>query len=245
MVAGWIANRLAIRSTAKKVIATAKAAWGTPHEYRQVNYLEFTQCDLGWYDDRQRELEALGFLPVADFEDVTISRSLRDSQPTFMRVMRSPSGDVCACIFQVTSSVVTPESAGAPQIRETFCVEFESEFSDGTFFLTTPTRDVDLTDEVPGIRRVRPAFEEMVEERLRRHREELAMYQENHPSVQPVLVLGWEDLVAQMHRCQGLKIKHRAATGWISEEELNRFGAGQSPELLKAVWAEIRRQNKS
>ena len=245
MIAGWMWNRLAIRRTARQVIATAKAAWGTPHEYRLVNYLQFTQCDLAWYDDRRRELEALGFTYLADFEDVTISRSLTTSQPTFMRVLTAAEGDVCACIYQVTSSVVTPESNGAAEIRETFCVEFETEFSDGTFLLTTPTREVDLTDEVPGIRRIRPAFEETVEERLRRHREELAMYLGNHRDTQPIAVRTWDDLLAQMHRCQGLKIRHRETTGWISEEELRRFGVGQRPEVLDAVWAEIKRQNKS
>lgn len=79
MIAGWLWNRLTIRRHARSILKMAKAAWGAPHVYERINYLKFTQCDLGWYDDERRKLEELGFTYLHDFTDRTIQGAIRDA----------------------------------------------------------------------------------------------------------------------------------------------------------------------
>lgn len=231
-------KKVMIRRGATKILDMALRAWGTPHRWEVVNYLDYSQCDLGWYDDQRAVLQRLGFRHVADAVNRTLESVDNNSQPTFIRLLVSEDGAICGVLYHFRSLVVD-------QPVEARVAEFVTEFSDGTFTMTTPTDNVDLTADVPGIRRERPGFEMTTPERLDHHRRIVALYLENHPDVTTVRLGDWSSILASMEREQGLKQRWRQSIGWLTEEEFRRFGKNVEEEVLKAVWAEVQRQAKT
>ncbi|MDR0392062.1 MAG: hypothetical protein LBH59_09155 [Planctomycetaceae bacterium] len=117
------------------------------YEMVEVSPEDFHWLDESYYDSVQQELELLGFHKIRDEESLHLSRVFPETRH-FNRFFVKEEENICASICQVR--IVEPQNDEQRNI-DIRCVEFTSEFSDGTFFITTNTLGVDNLENIEGI----------------------------------------------------------------------------------------------
>jgi hypothetical protein len=105
---------------------------------------DFPELDCEFYDRVRSSLEAHGFRFLGDRENITLSRIVPDSR-TFIRTTVSADGSIVGGAYHLKVRRVR----GIPVEKRT--IEFETEFSDGTFLSTSNAGAIARNFPVPGI----------------------------------------------------------------------------------------------
>lgn len=158
--------------------------------------------------------------------------------PTFLRAMVSADGTIGAEVYQVRfrllfrlrTLVIGQTTAGVRSI------EFETEFSDGTFVATLDNAMARTFRDYPSLERIICAPETPPAMMLRLHRERVQDRLAAKPGLSVIRIQSLEDFYAHSDRLDRAKAAHRNATGYVTAEEIQRVATngGQNMSPLAA-----------
>ena len=97
--------------------------------------------------------------------------------------------------------------------------------SDGSFLLTSNTRDSDLTTPPPMLRRHRHPADTPLADLLPMHESEKASLLANQPGLSCTVVLTADDATQFQGRQQAIKAAFRKGIGYVDPEEVRRIAA--------------------
>ncbi len=194
------------------------------HEYGPAIPRDFPHLDLTFYDRGEQELEQLGFRSVGDWENLTVSRASTSAlgfKRTFFRLALSRDGLVVAALYHARPHLALRLMLSVFGKQSVFKVcEFEVEYSDGSFLVTT-------NSNAPATPRIPPAM--IVDNRPQStpvaalsalHRQRMNAYTGLIPSIRPLTYYNADDVLASQHRQQTLRSAYRKQIRGISREEL-------------------------
>ncbi len=123
------------------------AIFSADYETILVQPDDYPWLDEGYYDSIQQKLETLGFRKVRDAELLHLSHVLPDTR-YFCRTLINADRNVGASISQIR--IVKPQNADQRSV-DIRCVEFSSEFSDGTFLVTANMLGISVLESFDGV----------------------------------------------------------------------------------------------
>jgi len=226
---------------AEEILRRIETVYVPKHKYAIVEPREFKHLDLAYYDKVQRYLESQGFNLICNKEYLTISEAPGGMfHRVLIRVLASSDGQISATIYH-------------PKIRSLWLrillfvlgkrlgrvVDFESEYSDGTFICTTNAMSAGAMSLPKQISSEFLHRDTPVEKLLARHREKL----ETRPKATGVshrLVRSYDENIAMQNRMNALKSAYRGEIGGITKEELDRISPNH-PDLTAEVHQEIKK----
>jgi hypothetical protein len=234
-------DQIQIEKTARGVLAGIAARFTERHEYRSVQEEEFKHLDLGYYRRFRLKFEGIGFRYLGDVENVT----LRETDgamihPVMIRSLVSDDGAICLALYH-------------PKLRSLWIrillfvlrksikkiADFETEFSDGHFVVTSNAAAAGAISSPPQImNHFCPAGSDPFEV-LRIHKERIMEYSEKSGASPKTVdsLLASRDM---QHRLQSLKAVYRGEIGGVTLDELNAMSPG-TKEVNEKVWEEIER----
>jgi len=234
---------LLFRRGAKKIIRLQKSLYEGRHEFRDVSPSEFPFLDLGFYDSKRDRLEKQGFRHMGDIEDVTAQKAV-PSVKAFIRVMLSGDGAIVAGIYhaRMFGRMRFMQSLGALTPDDKMkVVDFETEFTNGLFLVTSNTEGTDRTGDVKGIVRIQRPPETPLEQIYRLHLDNLGDILEKYPDMQPVRLSNMKDIMESSHRIQEMKNAHKRSIGYMNAEELKRIATPSLKGVADLTAREIER----
>lgn len=194
---------------AAEMIEQNRAMYGRVHAFREASETDFSDLDRAFYDQTQAELTARGYRHLGDVIDRTIEDA--GSPCPVIRVMNSPDGAIIAGFYHFT-------------MADLRAVDFESEFSDGTFLTTANTLETDLTTPPPRLVRRQFPRETPVAELLAAHEAECQKLLAARSDVSAVPINTLDDCIAMQQRLQAVKNEFRQSIGYVDPEEVRRIG---------------------
>lgn len=241
------------REFAEQLVAKMKSLHTKPLTRAPAREAEFTHLDLGSYRHYQTALETLGYRFLDDIEILEVNNSPGSVMArTMIRSMISADGLISAGHYQVrprierlASNLVrgilnlrlldAPASfLGNLQTRQIY--DFESEI--GSTYLITSNAEIAGKFSAPAsIDASHLPSGTPVEAVRRAHVERLASTMTRTGGV-PTHMATREDIVAMADRMRQQKAAHRAASGWITRDELLRFTNG-NVALTDSVFDEV------
>ena len=246
-------SRAALRDAAERILAKAKKSYSSPALVVRTNESEYGHLDLEFYRRFQEILEAKGYRFLSDVKILGISDT-PDSPlvPTMIRSMVSRDGTTKAGHYQATPRMrrrVTTVLAGILTLRfltqprrflqsltTKQCDDFESEIA-GTYIVTSNAEGAQTIGMPKAIdtrffpygtplEEVRAAHEARLKAAIKR------------TGAAPTTMTTLEDTFAMGARLKELKNAHRAASSWVTQDEL-RAAANGDVALADAIFKEI------
>ncbi len=138
--------RIHMKWAAREQIRKEWACYLADFEIESINPHEFTWANLDYYDEKQREMEALGFVKVGDYELLHFARAFPELR-FFGREFMSAEHDIGASVSQHKFS--KPKTIFERLIDNRY-VAFCSEFSDNTFLETNNAEGVQPLGNMEG-----------------------------------------------------------------------------------------------
>lgn len=189
-------------------------------EFRKASLDDYPHLDFSFYTETTRSLEEKGFSHIEDVEDVEWNRK-NPHQKTCLRILAGDDGNIQALCYHL-------KATGALSISrvilpfETKYVDFETEFTDEYFIVTTKNP---FTARKPCIEvEVKP--EASLDELLETHRERVRDYLEENPSARVWKATNPGEILDSRRRRQRLKKSRK------SQKKLRRKS---SPGLLAEI----------
>jgi hypothetical protein len=183
-------------------------------------------------------LEARGYAHLVDQEDLTISRSGRAAR-ILLRVLVSRDGVSVACLYHFKPRGLMRFLG----VKEFKVVDFETQFSDGTFACTTNAEMAGKLDSPAVIDALCLPSMMPIETVLQAHEQRVAGYLAKRPGVQPVRVCTVEEVRRVQDEMQRLKARHRQEAG-LSQKELQRLAGGNAGAEIDPLPAGIQQQHE-
>lgn len=121
-----------VDGSTQRIESDFQALWQKPYQAVRIDPAQFDHLDRAFYDDFRMALGHFGFTHAGDIEIVSLR--VPNVKPTFVRVMISHDHYVMASCHHVK---LPPELESMASNLETKSIEFESEFTDGSFVVTT------------------------------------------------------------------------------------------------------------
>lgn len=228
------------KKSAKKILDLQKALYSTRHEFQEINPMTFPNLDLKFYDDIKNNLAAIGFKFLADIEDVTCTKAM-PSVRTFIRTMIDNSGTIMGSIYHFKTKGIMKLLliiVGMP--AQSKVIDFETEFSDGSFICTSNTLETDKTGNVPGIKRVQFPNNTSYNELLAAHKSAVARALSSNSNIKLVVVKSLSEVLDSQYRMQEKKNTYKQSIGYMNKEELAKISDGKfDDELIENVSEEI------
>jgi len=221
---------------ARKLLDTVQEMVSGRFEVRAAS--RETHPHLSWsdYDDARRRLEQLGYRWLGDVEVLSYHEEPRAMHPPAFRMLVSADGTVAAGFYRVPlrwtrlGIIWRLMRMGAPMLN------LSTGFPDGTVVETTTVPLSGKWTTPPFLLR---AFYPKVslEALVAFHAERVAEHRERHPGLTPLRISSLEEFVAAADGFDRRKREHRQSIGWITYEELGRFGVEDAKrrELLAAI----------
>jgi hypothetical protein len=212
--------------SAERMMKFNKAMYGQPHEHRGAVEADFAGLDRAHYDSTSALLSERGFRPFGDFVDTTIESFAKKALP--IRALCSADGTTQAAVYDVSR---VQRSGG-----NTLICEFETEMSDGTFFLTSNAEMASLASVSPRIHRHFEASATPLE-LLQMHESEKQKLLAATPGVTCVACNTLAELLASQHRQQQAKNEFRKEIGYVDPDEVRRIAehSGTDPQISENV----------
>lgn len=222
---------------ARKVVADNKVYFAEQHDYRDAVETDFAGLDVDWYQQSTAQLEAAGFRRLGDVVNATIERQA-NVRPVLRRMV-SADGTTTAALFHL----VLPNKPD----KSFRTIDLETEYTDGTFCLTSNTADTDLTTSPPALHRNRQPAATPLADLLASHEAEKQKLLAAKPGVSCVVVTTAEDSMAAQRRQQVIKNAFRKGIGFVDPEEVRRIAEKKAPDdqalqALAAASADIARR---
>ncbi len=159
---------------------------------------------------------------------------------TFVRVMVNDDHTTIAGICHLPTSSWWARFLQFLRLRpqDWLTVEFETEFSNGTFLITSNTKEIlELTRETPGIHRQLLPAKADIQQSLTQHNQTLQHMLSGDIEVK--LVNSWPEAEAMQHRGQAIKKSYRESIGYITGEDIERLSNGRYDKAAKLIGDEI------
>ncbi len=223
-VAWFIAARVQRRRGARNALRTQKEIYSEEHAYRLVRPEEFADLDHAWYQWVTETLGGLGFIYLADIENLTVKAAMPSAE-AFIRVFVGENGTVTAGAYDVKLRGFMGALQGLGLLpRDLRTVDLESELSDGTFVATSNSLGADQSADIPGIHRTQMHRNTAPGQMLDSHRYTLRVVLERLPGVEALRMETFEEVMESQKRQQLLKHRHKAGMGYVDREEIRRMG---------------------
>jgi hypothetical protein len=203
-----------IKDGAKEILEQIQSIYTPHHQYERVGLENYRHINRSFYDKTKIYLGSKGFLYLEDCEDLQLARIKNNVlKPTPIRCMVSNNGVIMAGIYH-------PQIAplGLRIISFLFrkglgkIIDFETEFSDGSFVCTSNATSASAMNSSPIIhieyfpKNVDCAF------LLNRHKERIVTYIAEH-SVVAVSVKNISELRESQNRMNAIKAAFRGELG--------------------------------
>ncbi len=230
------------QEAARRILADIEAAYKPTHEYATVDEREFGHLDLKFYHRTTHWLEANDFVYLEDKEDLTLANTPGNMlRRVMIRVLRSQDGTIMAGLYH-------------PKLRALWLrlllfvlgkrlgriIDFETEFSDGSFVCTSNAATAGAMKSPPLIAPEFLPAKTPVAQSLARHRERVAAHLRAHPGIFVRKAMSPCEIVAAQNRMNAIKAAFRGEIGGISLAELQILAPNAG--LAEGVHAEIRKQ---
>lgn len=118
-----------------------------------------------------------------------------------------------------------------------FTIDFETEFSDGTFLITGNTQEMSFMTDIPGIHRQLLPAQTSIEKSLVQHRQVLQHMESGDTEAN--LVNSWPEVEAMQQRLQEILNGHRQSVGYITGEDVERIANGRYDKATTIMKDEI------
>ncbi len=197
----------------KELIKNLEEIYSEKHEYKIVNPKDFSHLDLNYYDKSAALLEKQGFVRLGDVEDITVTRASPYLHRVFLRALVSNEGTISAGIFDAKPKGLIAVFSWLLGSHREKVTEFETEFSNGCFILTThaqASQQIALPLEI--IPQYLPKKTAPIE-LLKYHQTRVAAYLKQYPDVHPIVIRSLEEGLESQHRAEALKSAHRQSQG--------------------------------
>jgi hypothetical protein len=218
-------NRLATQfseSAAGQMMTLNKSLYSGPHEFRPAQEDDFQGLDRTYYETTTADLNARGFRHLGDVVDATIQATTTLRVP--VRVLSSHDGTTQAAVYDATSArLKTFGTADAP-LKMLLC-EFGTEFSDGTFLITSTSEQAALASVSPRIRRQFHPADTPPLQLLQLHESEKQKIMAATPQLSCTVCNTLADALALEQRQQEAKNEYRQEIGYVDPEEVRRIAA--------------------
>lgn len=214
---------------AKRMISRTGAMYESAHEYRAASQEDFYGLDLSFYDQSRDKLLSLDFQYVGDIVDETIEELGYPTVP--IRLLTSPSGATVACVYHLRMQ--SPMVRGGRSGVRFF--EVGSEFSDGSFLMTSNGAEHDLLDSPHTIRKCRHPLDTPVEVLLQLHEKEKGTILDSNPGLAIVPARTLDEVLAGTHRQQQIKIEFRRSIGFLRGDEVRRIGRSSGADHVEHI----------
>jgi len=226
----------------------------TMETYVEVSDSSFTHLNLQAYEQVRETLNSHGFRYLADLELLELSQSPNILfKPTMLRTYVSEDGSTIASHYQTRprlDRLFTLLFRGIANLRliaaPTFFLQqlptknffdFETEFEDGTFLVTSNASNAGLLSQPPTIDHAFYPSHTPVLEILENHNERLRKRISSGASAIPIRTL--EDCHQMQRRLKALKDAHRHTIQWVSQSEMRAMGTNKNQS--DGVFAEVQR----
>ena len=243
---------LPIPEAAKAIIDEMRAMYSKPLAMVVVKATDFPHLDMAAYGRARADLEARGFRYLGDVEFPDVSNAPRTFyQPTMVRNFVSRDGSILAAYYQMRprmGRVILNWLSGLLTLRwisaTTFvagllptrhCYDFETEFTDGSFLVTSNVEAAGRISNPPTIESVFFPFGTAAGLVLKAHERRL---DERSQPVAPVDTL--EDAQRFSQRMMAVKGAYRASVQWVTRAEMRALSP--SNRLADEVFAEVQKQ---
>lgn len=230
-----------------------KRAYGTPPTIVRTSESEFTHLDLNAYRSFRDTMERHGYRFLSDIKILGISDTARSPMaPTMIRAMVSADGGTSAGYYQVKPKIgrrVTSLLAGLLSLRfiaepRRFlqslmgkdCYDFESELG-STYVATSNAEDAATIGLPRSIDSKFFAYGTSVDE-LRTAHEARLRAAAQRTGARPTSMTTIEQVIAMQVRLQERKNAHRAASNWITQNELRTVAHGNTA-LADEIFEEV------
>ena len=231
---------------AREMEEMTRILYGQKHERRAVEASTFRHLDLKFYERVERELTALGFHYLGDYELADLKGTAQDPG-CFLRAMASADGVVMAAAYQHHGRKWWLRMLMWFLTRDGMkVVDLETEFSDGSFVATGTCPIVARVKLPPEIDGVQLPHKTPLPEMLANHLARVEARLHVHPelTVRPVTTL--EECHAAQERQDAIKAAFRQQLGGMTREELlahaNTDAKREAAELL---WARMQERKQA
>lgn len=232
----YLERRFRVRRAARRIDAGMRATYSGAHVYRNASLDEFPHLDRAFYEGRTAELQALGFAPLGEVENTTISAA-GPGLPTVIRILRGDDGATVAAMYNLKV-----RRKGSPEISVS-AVDLVTTFAEGTFISTSTAQGAAGLDLPPEIDTEFMGADTPVPLLLRRHAERLAAHAERRPEASPLRVASLEEVLRNQERMDEIKASFRKSRAtMVTTDELMRIGGAELRREAEEVGEEIRRQ---
>jgi len=194
------------------------------HEYGPASPRNFPHLDLTFYDRCEHELQQLGFRSLGDWENLTVSRASTSAvafKRTFLRLAVSRDGLVAAALYHARPRLALRLMLSVLGNQTFFknC-EFETEYSDGSFLVTTNSNAASTLRIPPAMIVDNRPHSTAIATLSGLHRQRMNAYTSLVPSIRPSTYHNADDVLASQHRQQALRSAYRKQIRGISRQEL-------------------------
>lgn len=243
--------------TAKSIVARMKKQYSTPHTMVAVDEAEFQHLNLDDYQTFRDMLEEQGFRYIADLEILEVSNAPNSViARTMIRTMASKDGYITTGYYQVMPNVrnrlknlliglsnmrfIDAPVGFIKAMKTRHCSEFETEFDDGSFLTTSNAQSAGSLSGPLSIESHFFPYGTPISSLLEVHQKRLNEILSSNEGRKPIAMRTLTDILQSGQRLKSLKNAHRAASQWITKEELQKMSGG-NPELANEVYAEIQK----
>jgi hypothetical protein len=224
-----------LSGAAQQMIDANKSMYGEIHEFRPAEEDDFDGLDLNYYDGTKQLLAESGFRHLGDIVDETIEES--NDLTTPIRSMTSPDGTTQIGLYHFKIPSLPEKFAG----QEMLMCDVSTEFSDGTFLLTSNSQGADQMTPPPRIVRRQHPLSTTPLELIAAHETEKQKLLAAKPGVTAVAMSTLEDVIASEKRQQEIKNSFRKDIGYVDPEEVRRIsnnlvdGSAISDQIAEAA----------
>jgi hypothetical protein len=221
---------------ARDLLTRLQATYQPTHRYRDVSAQDFGHLDLAFYDTTLRRLQAEGYAHLADVEDETITAAGGVLARIMIRSMLSADGTVMASAYDPK---LTPEGLAMLGKHPPSVLDFETEFEDGAFVVTSNATAAGSIALPPMVMSEFLPADTPLAQLLARHLQRIAAYAEvSGVATRPVA--DHAALIAAQNRQNALKAAFRNELGGISAAELQAL-AGEHAALAARMHEKLER----
>ena len=228
---------------ARNMIERNKQLFAEVQEMRLANEEDFAALDRDWYETATAEVQALGFRHLGDLVNATVERAV--GMTIVLRTFVSPDGTTSCALYHVPMSKLPARLQG----QKLYTIDFESEFSDGSFALTSNTQEAEQATSPPQIHRTRLPLATPIAELAAAHEKEKATVLAEKPGVNCLTISTLEEGMESQRRQHVIKAAFRKGIGYLDPEEVRRIISLNKPDnegavALATATAELARQEE-
>lgn len=228
---------------AKRILENTKQIYVERHCYQIVNPNKFTHLDLNFYEKTKQELIDLDFWHIEDVENLTLKESFMNPQ-TFLRVCVSSDGIIQSAFYQVKPKIWFRIIFWLTRTKLSKAIDFETEFSDGSFITTSNAEMASLLDSPPQILAEFLPLQTPIKSLLTRHKQKVAEYIERK-NVEPMKSFSLKEMLESQHRMEKIKSEFRERVGWMKKAEWDRMAKNpdQTSDQIYEEFAKARNES--